>query len=114
ISVELAKVVIAQQEICKQKSTSENNPDNYLFVSYRGPRKGKPQTTATLSTVLNNFAKKVNIRDINGEIYRFKNHAFRNRYSVTLINNGISIVQVQRLMDHASRDMTLDFAKIDE
>src|SRR5699024_11303053 len=26
ISVELAKVVIAQQEICKQKSTSENNP----------------------------------------------------------------------------------------
>src|SRR5699024_3608251 len=53
ISVELAKVVIAQQEICKQKSTSENNPDNYLFVSYRGPRKGKPQTTATPSTVLN-------------------------------------------------------------
>src|SRR5699024_12252447 len=30
ISKELAKVVIAQQEICKQKSTSENNPDNYL------------------------------------------------------------------------------------
>lgn len=112
ISVELAKVVIAQQEICKQKSTSENNPDNYLFVSYRGPRKGKPQTTATLSTVLNNFAKKVNIRDVNGEIYRFKNHAFRHRYGVTLINNGMSIVHVQRLMAHASPEMTLAYAKI--
>src|SRR5699024_1033599 len=136
ISVELAKVVIAQQEICKQKSTSENNPDNYLFVSYRGPRKDKPQTTAnmsnvlnnitkksnkrkatpqtkaTLSTVLNNFAKKVNIRDVNGEIYRFKNHAFRHRYGVTLINNGMSIVHVQRLMAHASPEMTLAYAKI--
>src|SRR5690625_7975762 len=75
ISVELAKVVIAQQEICKQKSTSENNPDNYLFVSYRGPRKGKPQTTTTLSTVLNNFYKKVHIRDVNCENYEIKKKA---------------------------------------
>ncbi|MBD8025576.1 tyrosine-type recombinase/integrase [Ureibacillus sp. Re31] len=112
ISNELAKVIMSQQEMCKQNSTPDNNPDDYLFVSYRGPRKGKPQTTATLSRVLNDFAKKANIRDVNGDIYKFKNHAFRHRYGVTLINNGMNIVHVQRLMAHASPEMTLAYAKI--
>lgn len=112
ISEELAKVIMSQQEICKQNSTVENNPENFLFVSYRGPRKGKPQTTSTLSRILNNFAKQANIRDVNGEIYRFKNHGFRHRYGVTLINNGMNIVHVQRLMAHASPEMTLAYAKI--
>ncbi len=112
ISAELAKVVMSQQEICKQSSTPENNPEGFLFVSYRGPRRGKPQTTATLSRVLKEFAEKANIRDVNGEIYRFKNHAFRHRYGVTLINNGMNIVHVQRLMAHASPEMTLAYAKI--
>src|SRR5699024_2317190 len=109
---DLAKVVIAQQEICKQQSTAENTPDNYLFVSYRGPRKAKPQTTATLSTVSNNFAKKGNTRDADGDIYIFKNHASSPRYAVTLINNGMSIVHVQRVMAHGSPGMTLAYAKI--
>src|SRR5699024_11160622 len=46
------------------------------------------------------------------EIYRFKNLAFRHSYGVTLINNGMSIVHVQRLMAHASPEMTLAYAKI--
>jgi integrase len=112
ISEELAKVIMSQQEICKQNSTPENNPEGFLFVSYRGPRKGKPQTTSTLSRVLNDFAKKANIRDVDGEIYRFKNHGFRHRYGVTLINNGMNILHVQRLMAHASPEMTLAYAKI--
>src|SRR5699024_3946252 len=33
-------------------------------------------------------------------------------YGVTLINNGMSIVHVQRLMAHASPEMTLAYAKI--
>ncbi|MED0962372.1 tyrosine-type recombinase/integrase [Bacillus paramycoides] len=112
ISEQLAKVIMSQQEICKQNSTPENNPESFLFVSYRGPRKGKPQTTSTLSRVLNEFAEKANIRDVNGEVYRFKNHAFRHRYGVTLINNGMNIVHVQKLMAHASPEMTLAYAKI--
>lgn len=112
ITEDLAKVVMSQQEITKKKSTLENNPDSFLFVSFRGPRKGKPLTTAILSIVLNNFSKNADIRDVNGEIYRFKNHAFRHRYGVTLINNGMNIVHVQRLMAHASPEMTLAYAKI--
>lgn len=112
ISEELAKVIMSQQEICKNKSTPDNNPEDFLFVSFRGPRKGKPQTTATLSRVLNDFAKKAEIRDANGEIYRFRNHGFRHRYGVNLINNGMNIVHVQRLMAHASPEMTLAYAKI--
>jgi len=112
ISEELAKVVMSQQEVCKQNSTAENNPEEFLFVSYRGQRRGKPQTTSTLSRVLREFAEKANIKDVNGEIYRFKNHAFRHRYGVTLINNGMNIVHVQRLMAHASPEMTLAYARI--
>lgn len=112
ISEELAKVILSQQEITKEKSNSDNNPDNYLFVSYRGPRKGKPKTTSTLSRVLNDFSKKAKVRDSNGNIYRFNNHGFRHRYGVTMINNGMNIVHLQRLMAHASPEMTMVYAKI--
>src|SRR5699024_12255770 len=62
--------------------------------------------------VLNDFAKQANIRDVNGEIYRFKNHAFRHRYGVNLINNGMNVIHVKRLMAHASPEITLAYAKV--
>lgn len=112
ISEELANIIMTQQEVCKTHSTLENNPEKYLFVTYRGPRKGKPQTSATITKVLNDFAKKAEVKDVNGNIYKFNNHAFRHRYGVTLINNGMSIIHVQKLMAHASPEMTLAYAKV--
>lgn len=112
ISEEIANVIIAQQRLVKEKSNSDNNPKNYLFVRLEGQRKGKPITTAIVNKNLNDMAKSTQILDKDGSVYHFKNHAFRHRYGVNLINNGMSIVLVQRLMAHASPEMTLSYAKI--
>lgn len=112
ISDEIAAVIMAQQGLTKEQSTPENNPDNYLFVRFTGKRKDKPIDAGTFNKALNRFAKKANIRDEQGNPYHFNNHAFRHRYGVTMINNGMNILHVQKLMCHTSPEMTLRYAKL--
>jgi integrase len=112
ISEEIAKVIVTQQELTRSKSTIETNPLNYLFPIYRGKRKGQPIARSTIVNNLNKLAYENNIIDEKGSIYRCKAHAFRHRYGVNLINNGMNILHVQKLMAHASPEMTLVYAQI--
>jgi hypothetical protein len=112
ISEEIAKVIVTQQELTRSKSTIETNPLNYLFPIYRGKRKGQPNARSTIVNNLNKLAYENNIIDEKGSIYRCKAHAFRHRYGVNLINNGMNILHVQKLMAHASPEMTLVYAQI--
>lgn len=72
---------------------------------------GNPISQDSIKLNLNKLANRCNIKDKDGEIYWFKNHAFRHRYGVNLINNGMNILHVQKLMAHASPEMTLVYAK---
>lgn len=65
-----------------------------------------------VSNALNKLAEKIKILDSNGELYNFKNHAFRHRYGVNMINNGMKLLHVQKLMAHTSSAMTLTYARI--
>ena len=112
ISEEIAKVVLTQQEITRRKSTLETNPLNYLFPTYGGTRKGQPISRENVVNNLNKIALENNIVDEKGNIYRCKPHAFRHRFGVNLINNGMNILHVQKLMAHASPEMTLVYAQI--
>lgn len=112
ISEEIAKVVLSQQKVTMDKSNPETNPDDYLFPTYRGPRKGKPISRDNVVNNLNKLARENNIVDENGDIYRCKPHSFRHRFGVNLINNGMNILHVQKLMAHASPEMTLVYAQI--
>ena len=112
ISEEIAKVVISQQKITREKSTTESNPLNYLFPTYHGARKGLPVARDNVVNNLNKLAIENNIVDEKGDIYRCKAHAFRHRYGVNLINNGMNILHVQKLMAHVSPEMTLVYAQI--
>jgi integrase len=112
ISEEIAKVVLSQQKLTKEKSTLETNPLNYLFPTYHGTRKGQPISRDNVVNNLNKLAIENNIVDEKGNIYRCKAHAFRHRYGVNLINNGMNILHVQKLMAHVSPEMTLVYAQI--
>ncbi|WGV57746.1 tyrosine-type recombinase/integrase [Brevibacillus brevis] len=112
ISNEVASIIQGQLEIMLELSTKENNPKNYLFANLRGKRRGKPVAAQTISSNLNSFAQKCNIVNKNGKIFRFNNHAFRHRYGVALVNNGMNITVVQQLMAHASPEMTCVYARI--
>lgn len=112
ISDEIARIIKTQIAITKEKSNSQNNPENFLFVRISGPRKGKPVPAQAIERVMNKFMQEYNIKEKDGRIHRFKAHSLRHRYGVNLINNGMSLVHVQKLMAHASPEMTLVYAKI--
>jgi integrase len=112
IDFNIAKIVKAQQQYQKPLSTKNNNPNNYLFPVLSGRRKGMPVAKNTLTYYLNKIAFKCRLVNEKGEQFKINNHAFRHRYGVNLINNGMNIVHVQKLMAHASPEMTLVYAQI--
>ncbi|UOQ92180.1 tyrosine-type recombinase/integrase [Halobacillus shinanisalinarum] len=112
ITEEIAKIVLSQQALTREISTKQTNPNDFLFPMLSGKRKGMPITSSMFISNLNKFAYRCNILDTNGEIYWFRNHAFRHRYGVNLINNGMNILHVQKLLAHASPEMTLVYARI--
>lgn len=108
--VALSIKVIAEE--MKSVSNEENNPQHYLFARLRGKRMGKPYLAGNISVAFNNLSKERNIVDMNGQVFRIKNHAFRHTKAVELINNGMNVIHVQKWMAHASPEMTMRYAKI--
>ena len=95
-----------------QNSNQDNNPDKYLFVRYRGSRKGLPYAQQTIGKYLNILANEQNIVDENGQIFHFKTHQFRHTYAVKMLNSGVDIFTLQELLAHASPEMTMRYARL--
>lgn len=112
IDDELANILAVLIDNSKQYSNQDNNPESYIFVRYKGSRKGKPYTRHWIGEKLNLFAIEHNIIDELGNIYKFKNHSFRHTYAIKLINSGVDILTVQELLAHASPEMTMRYAKL--
>lgn len=112
IDNELADMLAVLIEKSKELSNQDNNPDDYIFVRYRGQRKGKPFDQGFIREELNVLAKQKNITDENGNLFHFKTHQFRHTYGVKMLNGGADILTVQELLAHSSPEMTLRYAKL--
>lgn len=112
ITDEVAAVVQSVVEQTRERSTSENNPERFLFVRYDGRRRGNPPLGEAIAGALNRLAAKYQIATDQGEIFHFGNHAFRHTKAVELINNGMSLLHVQKWLAHCSPEMTLRYARI--
>ncbi|EJS68127.1 transposase [Bacillus cereus] len=112
IDNELADILAVLIEKSKELSNQDNNPEGYIFVRYRGQRKGKPFSQVFVREQLNILAKQKNITDENGNRFHFKAHQFRHTYGVKMLNGGADILTVQELLAHASPEMTLRYAKL--
>ncbi|MFA9377024.1 MAG: tyrosine-type recombinase/integrase [Lachnotalea sp.] len=108
----VANVVKQIIEETRKKSNEENNPNKLLFPILTGKRKGLCYTSGSVRDVLNSNAPKFNITDDSGEIFHFKNHAFRHTKGVELINGGMNILHVPKWLAHVSPEMTMRYAKI--
>ncbi|WP_079708720.1 tyrosine-type recombinase/integrase [Paraliobacillus ryukyuensis] len=108
----LADIIAVLIDRSKQNSNDDNNPERYLFVRYRGPRKGRPFSQNFVREELNKLALKKNITDESGNLFHFKNHQFRHTYGVKMINGGADIITVQELLAHASPEMTILYARL--
>jgi integrase len=112
ISNEIADMIKSQITYINKFLPSEDNSGNYLFPVLKGKKKGIPPLNSTVTRRLNNMAFKCNIKDHNGEIYWFKSHGFRHRFGVNLVNNGMNIIHIQKLMAHSCLEITLHYATI--
>ena len=112
IDDELANMLAVLIDNAKKNSNKDNNPENYIFVRYKGTRKGKPYMQGWIRDKLKLLAIDYNITDEFGNIYTFKNHSFRHTYAIKLLNGGADILTVQELLAHASPEMTMRYAKL--
>ncbi|EOQ17052.1 tyrosine-type recombinase/integrase [Bacillus cereus] len=112
IDDELANILAVLIQQSNENSNQENNPDGFIFIRYRGSRKGKPFIQKSVQDKLNILAKQKNIVDERGNLFHFTNHQFRHTYAVKMLNGGADILTVQELLAHASPEMTLRYAKL--
>ncbi|WP_074554032.1 tyrosine-type recombinase/integrase [Bacillus cereus] len=112
IDEQLADIVAVLIHNSKERSNDDNNPDKYIFVRYRGSRKGKPYGQTWVQKKINELIIEKNITDEMGNVFHFKNHQFRHTYAVKMLNGGADILTVQELLAHASPEMTLRYARL--
>jgi integrase len=112
IDEDLANILAVFIHESKVKSNDDNNPNKFIFVCYRGSRKGKPIGQERIRSELNVYAKAKNITDEDGNLFHFKTHQFRHTYAVKMLNGGADILTVQELLAHASPVMTMRYAKL--
>lgn len=112
IDDELANMLAVLIDNAKKYSNEDSNPENYIFVKYKGSRKGKPYGKGWIQDKLNLLAIDYNITDELGNTYHFKNHSFRHTYAIKMLNGGADILTVQELLVHASPEMTMRYAKL--
>ena len=114
IDEELADIIAVLIKQSKEQSNQDNNPDGFIFIRYRGIRKGRTYPQGWVRNTLNNFAVEKNITHENGDLYHFKLHQFRHTYAVKMLNGGADIFTVQELLAHASPEMTMRYAKLSD
>lgn len=112
IDDELANMLVVLIANAKKYSNEDNNSENYIFVRYKGSRKGKPYSQRWVQEKLNLLAVDYNITDEFGNIYHLKNHAFRHTYGIKMLNGGADILTIQELLGHASPEMTMRYARL--
>ncbi|PLR76241.1 transposase [Bacillus sp. V3-13] len=112
IDEELANILAVLIRQSKEHSNTDNNPEEFIFIRYRGSRKGMPFAQNWVQDQINTLAKQKNITDENGSLFHFKLHQFRHTYAVKMLNGGADILTVQELLAHASPEMTLRYAKL--
>lgn len=112
IDDQLADILAVLIDQSIKNSNDDNNPEKFIFVRYRGYRKGKPYEQGWIQDNLNKLAKEKEITDENGQLFYFKTHQFRHTYAVKMLNGGADILTVQELLAHASPEMTIRYAKL--
>jgi integrase len=112
VSDEIATLITAQCALVKEHYSEEDNPHRYLFPAITQKRRGRPLHDIPIRKALGRLAVTYNITDEAGNIFHFTTHAFRHTKGVELINNGMSLVHVQKWLAHLSPEMTMVYAKL--
>jgi integrase len=108
---EVAALIQAHGEWVRGRFSEAENPERSLFPATRPERRGRPIYDRNVVYALNRLAERCDIRGPDGEIFRFRTHAFRHSKAVELLNGGMSLPYVQQWLAHLTPEMTLVYAR---
>ena len=109
ISEDLAAAVQAQAVAAQTRFAH----GKYLIPQVSANQSGtKPYQTGGYREAFNRWLEKCDFRESNGDQAHVTPHRFRHTYGTRLINAGVPLEVVRRLMDHSSFAMTQIYAYI--
>ena len=114
IRKEVADIVKKLVDDAAERSTDDNNPDKYLFNTYKGRCKGLPLSKPSFSAAMQALIDRKGILDGDGKRYHFKAHALRHTRALEYTEQGMPIGIIQQILGHCSLQMTLHYAKVTE
>jgi integrase len=110
LSAKAANAIRTQQELDRQQ-WPDGTP--WLFPGMVDNLDGsKPYSQSTFTRQLVAWQQRINLRDEAGEPVRATAHQFRHTLGTRLINSGVPQHVVQKLLGHASPNMTAHYARI--
>ncbi len=80
-----------------------NSP--YLFVSLKGPHRGRPMTAAGLRSLFRHHRCRTNVRTANP-------HRFRHTFGADMVRAGISLPALMNLMGHSNIHTTMLYVQL--
>jgi hypothetical protein len=107
VDEKVVEVIQAQQQEVRNRW---GNTCPYLFPSPTSHT--KPYLQGTFTKQLNRWAAQQDIRDRTGKRYRITAHQFRHSLGMRLLNDGVPIEVISRLLGHKSLMMTQVYARV--
>jgi hypothetical protein len=78
-----------------------------------GPAGSRPVSRRSIAVLVKSYVRKADIRDQDGQLASWVHpHLFRHHLATSLVNDGVALPVIQKLLDHASVEMTARYAHL--
>ena len=114
IREDVAEMIEGLKKEAAAKSTERNNPERYLFNTYKGVNTGLPLSKPAFAKAVQDMINRKGILDADGEPYHFKTHSLRHTRATEYAEQGMPIGVIQRMLGHCSLQMSLHYAKVSD
>jgi integrase len=121
--IPIGPVLVERLRRQEESLTAIYGPDGTGFLlpsppeGMRGPSRGGAHhlTPLTARRIVKSYVLKAEIRDTQGRLASWVHpHRFRHHLGSSMVNEGVPLSVIQRVLDHASIEMTARYAHLDD
>lgn len=109
---DVAAMVEGLKKEAAARSTERNNPERYLFNTYKGVNTGLPYSKPAFAKAMQEMIDRKGILGADGKPYHFRTHSLRHTRATEYAEQGMPIGVIQRMLGHCSLQMSLHYARV--